>query len=1087
MSTATIILLPDSPCSGPMFDLFSALSRQSLLDPVWLMRGDQSTVVCLEPGGVVIDGTSADVLQEHVERFCVVNVITADVPVVPPVDDQPGAHFAKADQLGRAIEEALAIDLDGKPVQEVRLVNLLAPTAQPASVSTAAWEFGTATAVGWTNVVLAPEVQSDSTAASALVDPDHRYIANTVCGIASLVGLWVTASEPSLPPNSGRGSWHLARTRMRMLAAPELAQRVVNRAARRDPPLPQDGFRQYRALEGSSLDQVVDRAVDAIVTHHRLVAVAPPTEVVQRGQRTPGARALLKLIGQWIRRRLPELVKEEVAQAGRQVVGWMEERVNGAFQTEDLEVRFTFLKGSDDQPHRSGGTVERSHPGLLVPMVSPEPELWSNLRSVVFGLIDGSPLPLDLEPTVTLPSTRFIVCARSRLVPAPTEPLLQGPTDLGRSVVGRLAYELDRGVSDARGITADFSQQLAELRAETVPQHRSRLARIGRFILRVVLVVLKVAVAVAVTVGLVVLPFLLPVAGLLFVAWFVAGSALWLFAVFRAVAAFVWTRFRRDFQRSERITREQLLELGLLACQAQEDRFEQLRAIGLEWCKILGFVVHHPFGPPLINERPRVHREDLRLPPSHQVVEPHVSDLRMEGVVNHARKILFPTGWLATRFADLEDAVGAAFKLQSPGSEFQPDRDGHDDGVGQRSGRRVLYESLLKGRATARNEILARQSVEQTLLSPEGLPGEGELEDRLFTWADSRQRPSAFLEETTRGEPAKWNRGLVAGGEGGQEAAERKIERVVADMKPRDPLPSIPSVEQIIEGMKPDYQPFVLGGFCVEVALNVPASVVVAFAEVPTPASIDLESANSLWQPPPPVDEGEVRLLDDEERAGLGIPDDALPQIGELVRPNVRLQEPTQGGAYSFMLEVDGDPVQWSSERPVKYLVRQAAAPPNGMSIVLHCLQRVADATGLAFEFGGTVTGVPSSDDGDAVFIAWSYDAEFREHARAADLSGEAIGFGGPRFRIDSNGQPVMVAGVAVLNTEMAYEQTIGSGRTHGAVLLHELGHVMNLGHVSESGEVMYPYSSDSSVADWGPGDRLGLFLSVGRLSPAIA
>jgi hypothetical protein len=42
-----------------------------------------------------------------------------------------------------------------------------------------------------------------------------------------------------------------------------------------------------------------------------------------------------------------------------------------------------------------------------------------------------------------------------------------------------------------------------------------------------------------------------------------------------------------------------------------------------------------------------------------------------------------------------------------------------------------------------------------------------------------------------------------------------------------------------------------------------------------------------------------------------------------------------------------------------------------------------------------------------------------------------------------------------------------------GPVILHELGHLMGLGHVRAAGELMHP--SGGGVVDFGPGDREGL------------
>ncbi|MFM8971661.1 MAG: matrixin family metalloprotease, partial [Actinomycetota bacterium] len=54
-------------------------------------------------------------------------------------------------------------------------------------------------------------------------------------------------------------------------------------------------------------------------------------------------------------------------------------------------------------------------------------------------------------------------------------------------------------------------------------------------------------------------------------------------------------------------------------------------------------------------------------------------------------------------------------------------------------------------------------------------------------------------------------------------------------------------------------------------------------------------------------------------------------------------------------------------------------------------------------------------------------------------------------------------------------EPRFGPGLTHGYVLLHELGHALNLGHVEDPREVMCPGEFAINPLDLGRGDRSGL------------
>ena len=63
-----------------------------------------------------------------------------------------------------------------------------------------------------------------------------------------------------------------------------------------------------------------------------------------------------------------------------------------------------------------------------------------------------------------------------------------------------------------------------------------------------------------------------------------------------------------------------------------------------------------------------------------------------------------------------------------------------------------------------------------------------------------------------------------------------------------------------------------------------------------------------------------------------------------------------------------------------------------------------------------------------------------------------------------------------LLNADMDCAVGYAPGASHGNVLLHELGHVMNLAHVDDAREIMRPQGYVAqAVLDYGPGDSMGL------------
>jgi hypothetical protein len=70
------------------------------------------------------------------------------------------------------------------------------------------------------------------------------------------------------------------------------------------------------------------------------------------------------------------------------------------------------------------------------------------------------------------------------------------------------------------------------------------------------------------------------------------------------------------------------------------------------------------------------------------------------------------------------------------------------------------------------------------------------------------------------------------------------------------------------------------------------------------------------------------------------------------------------------------------------------------------------------------------------------------------------------------------IFGEAVFNTQAIGSLPVGygAGATWGATILHELGHVMGLGHIGSAYQIMQPSSDNNAIAAiYGAGDLTGL------------
>ena len=178
------------------------------------------------------------------------------------------------------------------------------------------------------------------------------------------------------------------------------------------------------------------------------------------------------------------------------------------------------------------------------------------------------------------------------------------------------------------------------------------------------------------------------------------------------------------------------------------------------------------------------------------------------------------------------------------------------------------------------------------LATGHGVAVDGPVEDWLFSDLHDDQLPSEFLAETFVGEPALWNRSSVITNAGAARPSD-DVERLREDGNRDQVLPEVPDVEDLLAGATVEFRPFLFRSQCIEVALDVPQSHLVFFTDEPKPAVVDVSAASTLWQIPDQVDRGDVERIDESVRAGWGILEQDLPEIGRRVGPLARLHGPS--------------------------------------------------------------------------------------------------------------------------------------------------------------------------------------------------
>jgi hypothetical protein len=177
----------------------------------------------------------------------------------------------------------------------------------------------------------------------------------------------------------------------------------------------------------------------------------------------------------------------------------------------------------------------------------------------------------------------------------------------------------------------------------------------------------------------------------------------------------------------------------------------------------------------------------------------------------------------------------------------------------------------------------------------------------------------------------------------------------------------------------------------------------------------------------------------------------------------------------------DGTPVRWDPCSPVEVLLATADAPEGAGDDLEDAVTTLREATGLDVVVTGTTDRRPSGDrlpyqpeeHGERwapILVAWAPPGADGLPLRDTDR-GLAI-----PIAVGPPGDRTYVSGQVVLNAE---RHDLRSGRgdradSWGATILHELMHVLGLGHVDDPDELMHVHPGEGPVR-LGSGDLAGL------------
>ncbi|WP_375387204.1 hypothetical protein [uncultured Amnibacterium sp.] len=177
-------------------------------------------------------------------------------------------------------------------------------------------------------------------------------------------------------------------------------------------------------------------------------------------------------------------------------------------------------------------------------------------------------------------------------------------------------------------------------------------------------------------------------------------------------------------------------------------------------------------------------------------------------------------------------------------------------------------------------------------------------------------------------------------------------------------------------------------------------------------------------------------------------------------------------GRYELRSVVDpSKPVRWLACRPVEFRIDTADMPPGMIATVRTTMAGVAKQTGVRFRYAGrTSHGFDATTHADVPTIYFAFTRA--RHAAGRTFGGAAgggeVGVGGPAaaWYRDGSGRTfeAMTYGRVLLSSRFDAPR-LGAGVTWQTLILHEVGHALNLAHRGGPSSVMHPMLTAASPA----------------------
>lgn len=193
--------------------------------------------------------------------------------------------------------------------------------------------------------------------------------------------------------------------------------------------------------------------------------------------------------------------------------------------------------------------------------------------------------------------------------------------------------------------------------------------------------------------------------------------------------------------------------------------------------------------------------------------------------------------------------------------------------------------------------------------------------------------------------------------------------------------------------------------------------------------------------------------------------------------------------------------VRWNPCAPITYRINTAGwSTSYRVRLVNQAIGKLSAATGIRFTYLGTTSYIPHyavlhyatgdryvfnaaqqrAKTGAQLVIAWAFQGSNLARRESNLLTGDEAGVGTNSWRSSYSSQLRVLDGAVVLKRGVWLKSWFAPGASTGALLLHELGHVIGLRHVSDVHQIMYPVFGPYSPGVYQAGDLAGL-ARIGR------